>query len=331
MTYPHQNVGKGNDLWRGPVVAHQLNHLRVRVPARELQQVSGRGAGEGVDGLGRVPDHAHIVTFTYPQVQQALLQCVDVLVLVDYEVAVLRTHDPGDVLALGQDADGQQQHVLEVDDPPLGLELFVGLQHASHCGGVQASGVTACTMCGGGIGLGCEHADLGPLNLGGKVTHGNSVKLQTKSRAGLSDHCCLVRQHLWGRAADCLGPEVMELSQGRCVKRPGLNSRNTELAQPGAHLAGRSCRKCDGKHSLGLVGATENPVGNAVRDGPRLAGPGAGKDTHGPARAGRHLTLLRVQRIENIVGGQGSAGLLEWQRHRFRSSQTLTSGPFRNS
>ena len=51
-------VGQGDDLWRGAVVADEPHHGRAGVPARELEQVVGGGAGEGVDGLAGVADDA---------------------------------------------------------------------------------------------------------------------------------------------------------------------------------------------------------------------------------------------------------------------------------
>ena len=77
------------------------------------------GAGERVDRLGRVADDADVVALAEPEVEQPLLEGVDVLVLVDDEVAVLAADGPGDVLALGEDPDGEEQDVLEVDDAPL--------------------------------------------------------------------------------------------------------------------------------------------------------------------------------------------------------------------
>jgi hypothetical protein len=96
-------------------------------------------------------------------------------------MAVLRAHDTGDIVAFRENADRQQQHVLEVDHPPLGLDLLVGLEKASHRGGVQIGrGATRATR-GDGIRLGREHADLGPLDLGRKVSHGHAVELQAQS------------------------------------------------------------------------------------------------------------------------------------------------------
>lgn len=85
----------------------------------------GGGAGEGVDRLAGVADHAEGVALAEPEVQQPLLERADVLVLVDDEVLVLGADLLGDVVAVLQDADGEEQHVLEVDHAAVALELLV--------------------------------------------------------------------------------------------------------------------------------------------------------------------------------------------------------------
>ncbi|MEO6144737.1 MAG: hypothetical protein ABIP19_12225, partial [Dermatophilaceae bacterium] len=42
----------------------------------------------------------------------------------------------------------------------------------------------------------------------------------------------------------------------------------------------------------------------------------------------RHLALLWVESVENVIGGRGAARLARWVGHRLRSSQTgVTGGP----
>ena len=53
-------VGQAHDLRRRAVVAHELDGAGVGVPGAEPEQVLGRGAGEGVDRLGRVADDAEV-------------------------------------------------------------------------------------------------------------------------------------------------------------------------------------------------------------------------------------------------------------------------------
>ena len=113
------------------------------MPLGEAEEMLGAGPGERVDGLGRVADHADVVALPHPQVEQPLLERVDVLVLVDDEVAVLLAHRAGDVVALAEDPHRHEQDVLEVDDPAVGLDLLVGLEQPGHAGGVDAWGLAA--------------------------------------------------------------------------------------------------------------------------------------------------------------------------------------------
>ena len=116
------------------------------------------------------------------------------------------------------------------------------------------------------------------------------------------------RMHLRRGAADRLRPEVVQLAQRRGVEGAGLHPADAEVAQPGAHLARRPGGEGDGEHPLRLVGARVHAVGDAVGDRPGLAGAGAGEHAHGPARAGRDLALLGVERGEDVVGGRGLEG-----------------------
>ena len=133
-------VGQPHDLGRGAVVAHQLDDVGPRVPGAEAEQVLGRGPREAVDGLGGVADDAHVVAVPEPEVEQGLLEPVDVLVLVDHEVSVLAAHRPGHLVVLAEDAGGEEEDVLEVDDAPVGLDVLVGGQQPGHRRGVEPAG-----------------------------------------------------------------------------------------------------------------------------------------------------------------------------------------------
>ena len=88
--WPISRLASADDLRRRAVVAHQPDHRGVGIAVGEAEQVVGVGAGEGVDRLVGVADDAEVVPAAEPGVEQPLLQRVDVLVLVDDEVPVLR-------------------------------------------------------------------------------------------------------------------------------------------------------------------------------------------------------------------------------------------------
>jgi hypothetical protein len=119
-------VGEGDDLRGGAVVADEVNDGRPGVIGPELPQVLGRRAGEGVDGLPRVADHAQLGALPQPRVQQQLLQRVDVLELIDHEIAEGRVDLTGGGRLGEQDRGGQLEHRLEVEELPVPPGLLVG-------------------------------------------------------------------------------------------------------------------------------------------------------------------------------------------------------------
>ena len=259
--------------------------------------------GEGVDRLRRVPDDADVAPLAQPQVEQGLLEAVDVLVLVDDEVPVLVAHRPGHLLVLAQDADHEEQDVLEVDDAPVGLDLLVGRDEAGHRRGIQTGrGFTSCCDGCRRVGLGSQQRHLRPLDLGGQVTDGGAVQAQPQAGAGLGDGTGLVRHHLRRRTADRLGPEIVQLAQGCRVEGAGLDPAHPEVAQAGAHLTGGPGREGDGQDPLGLVHPGQHAVRDAVGDGSGLARAGAGEHAHRATRVSRDLALLGVECIEDRVG-----------------------------
>ena len=82
-----------------------------------------------------------------------------------------------------------------------------------------------------------------------------AVEPQPQPAAGLGDGARLVRHHLGGGAADGLRPEVVQLAQRGGVEGAGLHAADAEVAQPGAHLAGRAGGEGDRQHPLRLVDA----------------------------------------------------------------------------
>lgn len=100
----------------------------------EVEQVVGGCSGERVDRLAGVADDAQVVPLAEPQVQEALLEGADVLVLVNHEVLVLGADLLGDVVPVLEDGDSQQQDVFEVDDGAVPLEVLVdGVELGDLC------------------------------------------------------------------------------------------------------------------------------------------------------------------------------------------------------
>ena len=104
------------------------------------------------------------------------------------------------------------------------------------------------------------------------------------------------------RAADRLRPEVVQLAQRGGVERAGLDALDAEAAQPGAHLARGAGREGQREHALRLLRAGVDGIRDAVGDGARLAGAGAGEDAQRARRRERDLALLGVETGQDVVG-----------------------------
>ncbi len=263
-----------------------------------------RRAGERVDRLRRVADDAQLVAPPEPLVEHELLQGRDVLVLVDDEVAVLAPHLVGHRALRREHVAEHEEHVLEVDDRPLGLHVLVGREEARDGLVVVAGrGLAVDRLARPDVVVGGDERDLGPLDLGRQVPHRDAVHPDAEPPRRLRDDGRLVLEDARRRPADDLGPEVAELAQRGRVERARLDARRAELAQPRAHLARRAGRERHGEHARRHVHARADPVRDAVRDRARLARPRAGEHAHGSAQRDRDVALVGVERVEDLVGG----------------------------
>ena len=270
--------------------------------AREVAEVGGVGAGEAVDRLGRVTDDADLVATAQPEVEQGGLERGDVLVLVDGEELVLTSDLGGDPLVLGQQRGGEEQHVLHVHPALAALDVLVGGEHPRHGGGVHAGDVAAAPRRQRGVLLGADVADLGPLDLGGEVAELALVGAEALAAYGEREQRQLGLGQRRQVGAVHLRPEEPQLAQRGGVEGARLDPRGTELAQPGAHLAGGPGGERHREHLGGLVDAGGHAVGDPVGDRAGLAGAGTGEHPDRPAQRLGDLTLLGVERVEEIGG-----------------------------
>ena len=183
------------------------------------------------------------------------------------------------------------------------LDLLVGGEHPGHRGEVEPRRLTAGRPRCRGIGLGRQHAHLGPLDLGREVADTGAVEPHPQPSRGLCDGTGLVRHDLGSRTADRLRPEVVQLPQRRGVERPGLHAPHTEVTQPGAHLARCPGREGDRERALRLLRTGQHGIRDPVGDGAGLARAGSCEHDHRAGRVGRDLPLLRVETVEDRVGG----------------------------
>ncbi len=272
---------------------------------REVAEVGGVGAGEAVDRLGGVAHHADLVAAAEPEVEQGRLQRRDVLELVDGEELVLRADLGGHPLVLGEHGGVEQEDVLHVHPALAALDVLVGGEHPRHRRRVEPGDVTTTPGREGGVLLGADVADLGPLDLGGQVAQLALVDAETLAPGGEREQRQLGLGEGGQVGAVDARPEEAQLAERGGVEGAGLDAGGAELAQAGAHLAGRPGGEGDREHLGGLVDAGGHAVRDAVGDRAGLAGAGSGQHPDRPAQRLRDLALLGVERVEE-VGGAGS-------------------------
>lgn len=206
-----------------------------------------------------------------------------------------------------EDADGEEQHVLEVDHRAVALQLFVHRVDLGDLGGIArgvALGLGDHGRIVGGHGLG----DLGPLDLARDIAQLVAVEPDAAAGRRLGDQLDLALHQPGQITTDCFRPEVLELTQRRGVEGPCLHPARAELAQAPAHLTGGAVGERDGKHTRRLEYPRAHPVRDAVRDGPRLARTGSGQHAHRALQGLGDLALLGVEPVEDGVGGVGDLG-----------------------
>src|SRR5206468_10833639 len=89
--------------------------LRMWEPCGEPKEMLRRGAGEREDRLVVVADHAEVVTVSDPAVEESRLQSVHILELVDGERVKPLSDLPNGLRILVEEAEGEAEHVLEVE------------------------------------------------------------------------------------------------------------------------------------------------------------------------------------------------------------------------
>ena len=130
--------GGVEDLRGRPVAALELDHLRRRPVAVDVEQEAGVGAVPAVDGLLRVADREHVVAGAPPRLEQPELQRVHVLELVDEEVAEAPALGGGEPVVLLEGSGAQREQVVEVDQPGALLVRLVGAVALGHQLGLAA-------------------------------------------------------------------------------------------------------------------------------------------------------------------------------------------------
>ena len=296
-----QGVGGRDHLRGGAVVADQLDGGGAGVLGREAREVARVRPGERVDRLRRVADHAQLVATPEPQVEQRRLDRRDVLELVDDEPFVLPADLGRHALVVGEHARGEQEDVFHVHPALAPLDLLVAGEQPSDGLRLEPGHRAPAGDRQGGVVVGMDVADLGPLDLGGEVAQQRLVGVDPLAACGGDQETDLRLGQGRQLGAVDVRPEVAQLPQCRRVEGARLHRLGTEPAQPRTHLP----RRPSGERHCQDLGRRVDPggdaVGDPVGDRPGLARACTRQNTHRTAQRLGNLALLWIERGEQLL------------------------------
>ena len=239
------------------------------------------------------------------------LQRVDVLELVDEQVAVLPVLDRGEVAVVADRASALDEHVVEVDERALALDPLVALVDRGDDRRRQRR-PAARLVARAGVRRGIDHPCLGPFDLGRDVG-GLHELTGAAALAGLADErgedAGLAVEQRWRRDPG-VGPPLPELRERDRVEgaRVGM-APQAERAEPGPELARRLAGERDDEDVAGIGGPRGEAVRDAAREHSGLAGAGAGDDAERRARARDRGALRFVEVGQQVHRGHLREGV----------------------
>ena len=289
--------GRAQDLGGAPVVLAQLDLGGARKVGGEAIQVVGVSAVPAVDGLVPVTDHAEVGSTVQPGVQEHELQRVHVLELVDVEVAEPPPLGVGEPLVGGQFPPALVEQVVEVDHPPLRLDLLVLPEDPGDGRWGERRRATGC-LGGVRVGLRPYVSGLGPFDFADHVQRCGGPVVPGQQGG---DHSHLADQQIRFPLV-VLTPPGAQLGVGHRVE--GARSHlvaHPDPPQPTAHLGCRLAGERQGQDTTGVVPTGERTPGDPVCQDPCLSRSGSRMDDQRQSIGGHRLALLVVEAPEQRV------------------------------
>ncbi len=292
-------VGHRQDLRGRSVVLGETHDLGAFVAVGEPGEDLGVGAVPRVDRLVGVADDAQIGPVAEPGVEQALLQGVDVLELVDEQMPEAPALAGGELGVGLEVASAESQQVVEVDHALTALLLLELLEDAGHHRGLDRRS-PACLGRSPHIGARLDQSGLGPFDLAHHVERGGAAGELRGQEAGDEPDLAIEQR---GRADVSVGPAGAQLGVGDGVERAGGEVvAQAKIAEPMGELAGGFAGEGEGQHVAGIEVVRGGSPGDAPGEHPRLARPRARKDAQRAGGTGDRTSLGVVQSREQPVG-----------------------------
>ena len=280
------------------------------VPRKQVGQAGqqgGVGAVEAVDRLVGVADHEEVRLVGQHGGEEAELGGVDVLHLVDEEVAGAPADGVGELRVTRQRVGAGDDQVVEVEEAALGpLHLVAGVR-VGHLLGAQAAAAAVPTRLGLVV-VGRDEPRLGPTDLPVEGAGAAGVAVRD-----LGQEAAAVGHELGRRPVAQLAVLAQE-AERRAVERAGLHAGDAEGPQARAQLLGRLAAEGGDEGAVGLDRPLADPAGDPEREDPRLAGAGAGDDAE---QRFVRLDRLALGHGETVGTGEGlpGVGLEALERH----------------
>ena len=308
-------AGRRDDLRGAAVVATQADDGDAPDHIGQSVEESPVGAVPPVDRLHRVADDEDVGAPAPDRVEEAVLQRVHVLGLVDEEVSEAPAGGLREVGVRGHRVEHPQDEVVEIDHAAALLERLVAAVDVGDLGGAARDPATVAGDRRGvlpwGDGAGVRPVDLGE-QVDGAVAQRGALGRDLDELAPLLDH----DGHRLAHVGEALAQEAERDGVEGADGGAGGLAVDGERGDAAAHLGGRLAREGDGEDALGARGAVGDAPGDAAREDAGLARAGAGVDDRGGRRAGDGLALVRVESAEEVVGLHGGEARRGMRRGR---------------
>ena len=220
-----------HDLGRAPVVDREPHHLDSGKPIGHLAEDRWVGAVEAVDRLRGVADQEQVVGALAEQLDEPMLERIEVLCLVDENVAEPPSGRRRELGVGLHGLDRERKQIIQVDDPPLPLLAAVGRHGIGDPVDIQDRSAITATH-GRVVGACVDAPSRCPVELGDQLVDvGRTHDLTHDPLAIGHDRAGLFVE---------IGPSLAQQLLGDRVKRPRCDSLGQ--AEPGestAQFAGR--------------------------------------------------------------------------------------------
>ena len=126
------------DLRRRTVILHHQNGLYLRESLVKIKQIADICAAPCVDGLVRITDDEQILVVPHQHMHQLILECIDILELVDHNVFQAFLPLQPDLFLLLKDIEGKFDQIVVIEAEALLFLIEIAVKNdVGHFGGLK--------------------------------------------------------------------------------------------------------------------------------------------------------------------------------------------------